>query len=205
MNEIRVVLADDYPLMRENVRKLLAKADGITVIGEAADGHEALAMVSALEPEVLVLDMEMPGLSGLKVARQLQTEKSPVQILVISAYDDKQYIQGVLEIGAAGYLVKSEATPDMIIKAIRGVAGGEKNWVSPRLFETPSNTAPHALNDQEKAILRLVVAGKTDREISNSLGLTEDQVRHHLDAIFEKLDVVSRVKAAVYAVREGLV
>lgn len=209
MNEIRVILADDYPLIRESVRKLLSKAEGITVIGEAGDGHEALEMASTLEPEVLVLDMEMPGLSGLKVAQQLQLKKSPVRILVISTYDDKQYIQGLLETGAAGYLVKSEITPDMIINAIRGVARGEKNWVSPRLFhqifETPSNTSAKTLNSQEKDILRLVVMGKTDHEIGITLGLTEEQVSNHLDAIFDKLEVVSRVKAAVYAVREGLV
>lgn len=209
MKEIRVVLADDYPLIRESVRNLLEKAEGITVIGEAADGHEALAMVSALEPEVLVLDMEMPGLSGLKVTQQLQLEESPVRVLVISAYDDKQYIQGLLKTGAAGYLVKSEVTPDMIINAIRGVAGGEKNWVSPRLFhqifETSTEASPKVLNNQEKEILRLVIAGKTDREIGSVLDLTEEQVQTHLDAIFNKLDVVSRVKAALRAVREGLV
>ncbi|MCB0167344.1 MAG: response regulator transcription factor [Anaerolineae bacterium] len=209
MNDIRVVLADDYPLIRESVRNLLEKAEGITVIGEAADGHEALKLVSALEPEVLVLDMEMPGLSGVKVAQQLQLEQSPVRVLVISAYDDKQYIQGMLKTGAAGYLVKSEVTPDMIINAIRGVAGGEKNWVSPRIFhqifESSSATSPKVLNHQEKEILRLVIAGKTDREISSSLNLSEERVQQHLDAIFNKLDVVSRVKAALRAVREGLV
>jgi DNA-binding NarL/FixJ family response regulator len=138
MNPIRVVLADDHPLMRTGIRNVLEKTKDIVVIGEASDGRQALELAQSLTPDVLLLDMEMPGLKGFEVAQELDAAGSPVPILVLSAHEDKQYILGVLAIGAAGYLCKDEI-PDTIVRAVRGVAQGEHGWVSGRIAERIEN------------------------------------------------------------------
>jgi DNA-binding NarL/FixJ family response regulator len=129
MVPIRVILADDHPVMRLGIRNLLSRSDKINVIGEAGNGFDAIRMVGELKPDVLLLDMEMPGMDGVEVARRLREAESPVRILVLSAYDDRQYILSVLEQGASGYLTKDEA-PDTIIDAVVSVAQGQRGWVS---------------------------------------------------------------------------
>jgi len=132
MKDIRVVLADDHAMVRTSIRHLLSKAPGIQVVGEASNGEEAIRTVNCLEPDVLLLDMEMPVLSGVQVARRLQATHSPVRILVLSAYDDKQYIREVLNNGAAGYLTKDEAA-ETVVEAIRSIANGGAGWFSKRV------------------------------------------------------------------------
>ncbi len=129
MKTIRVVLAEDHPVVREGIRTLLERAPDLVVVAEASDGQEALRLVEEMAPDVLLLDMEMPGLTGVEVARRLQAARSPVRILALSSHDDDQYIFGLLEAGAAGYLLKEEAT-EAIVAAVRGVARGEVGWLS---------------------------------------------------------------------------
>jgi DNA-binding NarL/FixJ family response regulator len=138
METIRVVLADDHPMMRTGIRNMLKRVPDIEVVGEAANGYDALKLAFSLEPDVLLLDMEMPGLKGVEVAEELEASGSEIPVLVLSAYEDRQYILGVLAHGAAGYLTKEEA-PEAIVKAIRGVARGEQGWVSPRIAERIEN------------------------------------------------------------------
>lgn len=127
----RVILADDHPKVRAGIRNLLEKAPDIEIIGEAGDGEEALRLVEDLSPDVLLLDVEMPLMTGVEVARRLKEEGSSVRILALSAYQDRQYIQGMLANGASGYLTKEEV-PEKIVRAVRGVARGEEEWVSRR-------------------------------------------------------------------------
>lgn len=129
MDKIRVVIADDHTIMRVGIRNILSRSKEIAVIGEASNGAEAIALVKELAPDVLVLDMEMPIMDGVEVARRLQASSSPVRILVLSAYDDRQYILEMLNMGAAGYLIKDEA-PEVIVDAVQAIAGGEKGWIS---------------------------------------------------------------------------
>jgi DNA-binding NarL/FixJ family response regulator len=165
-------------------------------------------MVNDLAPDVLLLDMEMPGLNGNEVAQQLQKSGTPVRILALSAHDDKQYIQELLSNGAAGYLIKEEV-PEAIVEAVRGVARGEKGWVSRRVAAQISswmgeeNQERNGLTSREVQVLQAVVAGKTNQEIGVALGISEKTVEKHLEGIFAKLGVASRVEAAVRAVREG--
>lgn len=203
-----VLLVDDHPVVRAGIRNLLEKAPDIVVVGEASNGTEALKLVKDLSPDVLLLDMEMPGLSGNEVAQQLQKAGAPVKILALSAHDDKQYIQELLANGAAGYLVKEEV-PEAIVEAVRGVSRGEKGWVSRRVAAQMStwmgedNQEHNGLTSREVQVLQAVVAGKTNQEIGLSLGISEKTVEKHLEGIFAKLGVASRVEAAVRAVREG--
>jgi DNA-binding NarL/FixJ family response regulator len=134
METIRVVLADDHPLMRKGICSMLGKTEDIEVVGQAKDGYEALSLVHDLDPDVLLLDMEMPGLQGLEVAKELKAAGSMVPVLALSAYEDKQYILGILATGAAGYLTKEEL-PETIVRAIRGVAKGKYGWVSGKIAE----------------------------------------------------------------------
>ena len=210
MTPIRVVLADDHPVVRTGIRNLLSRSADINVVGEASNGSEALQMCADLKPDVLLLDMEMPGIKGVEVAQKLKNQENEIHILALSAYDDKQYILELLESGASGYLTKEEA-PETIIDAIRGVAQGEQGWVSRRVAaqmsvwmreEEPEGSR---LTHRELEVLRLVVEGKTNQGIGLNLGISEKTVEKYLEAVFAKLGVTSRVEAAVYAVREGLV
>jgi DNA-binding NarL/FixJ family response regulator len=210
MGSIRVLLADDHPVVRSGIRNLLEKAPGIQVIGEAGDGEEALLMAREMNPDVLLLDMEMPKVSGVEVAKELRAGGSPVRVLVLSAYDDKQYILELLASGAAGYLTKEEA-PETIIEAVRGVARGEQGWVSRRVgahiarWMRDDEPDRLKLTSRELEVLRHVVSGKTNQEIGLALNISEKTVEKHLEGVFSKLGVASRVEAAVQAVREELV
>jgi DNA-binding NarL/FixJ family response regulator len=206
MSPIRVVLADDHPVVRSGIRNLLERAVDITVVGEASNGSEALRLVGEVNPDVLLLDMELPDIKGIEVAQQIRQSGSSVKILVLSAHDDPLYIRELLESGAAGYLVKEEA-PETIVDAVRGVAHGEQGWVSRRIVSwmRGDEVGEIKLTPREMDVLRLVVEGKTNQNIGVLLGISEKTVEKYLYAIFTKLEVTSRVEAAVYAVREGLV
>ncbi len=207
---IRVILADDHPVARAGIRKFLEKEPDIQVVGEASNGDEAIQMVKELSPDVLLLDMEMPGMKGVEVARDLKEEHLGVRILALSTYDNKQYILGLLSNGASGYLIKEEV-PETIIDAVRGVARGEQGWVSRRIaanlthwMQFDSNEGA-SLTEREVEVLRQLVSGKTNQEIAVVLGISYKTVEKHIDSIYAKLGVASRVEAAVTAVQNKLV
>jgi DNA-binding NarL/FixJ family response regulator len=210
MANIRVVIADDHPVARAGIRKFLEKEPDIQVVAEASSGEEAIDLVGELSPDVLLLDMELPGMRGTEVARKLKESKSPVRILALSTYDNRQYILGLLASGASGYLIKEEV-PETIIEAVRGVARGEQGWVSRRVaakmtvWMQGDSTKESELTEREVEVLRLVVAGKTNQEIGYALGISPRTVEKHVDSLYSKLGVSSRVEAAVFAVRDKLV
>jgi len=208
MGDIRVVLADDHPIVRDGIRNLLTDSIGIEVIGEAEDGEEAYRQVIENTPDVLLLDMELPGIHGVDLTKRLIEEGIKVKILALSSYNDKGYISEMLALGASGYLIKDEI-PKNIVDAIRGVAHGEQGWVSREVAAILSKMAiegdtNHELTDREEDVLKLVVQGKTNREIGYELEISEKTVEKHLNNVFEKLNVRSRVEAAVFAVQNKL-
>jgi len=207
MSKIRVLLVDDHSVVRLGMRQLLSHAPDIEVVGEATNGDEALQMVQDLAPDVMLLDMEMPGTSGIEVANSLHDQGSMVHILAVSAHNERKYIESILKSGASGYLVKDEA-PDAIVNAVRGVAKGEEGWISrqiaTRLFTwtTEKASSGATLTPREAQVLQELLAAKTNQEIGLSLGISEKTVEKHFDAIFQKLGVGTRTEAAVWAARE---
>lgn len=210
MSPIRVLLVDDHPVVRSGIRGLLEKAVDIEVAGEASNGEESLRLVAEIQPDVLLLDMELPDIPGIQVARQVQQFHPKVKILALSAHDDSVYVRELLESGAAGYLMKEEA-PEAILDAVRGVAHGEQGWVSRRIaaqmasWIQAGDSGKQKLTVREQEVLRGVVQGKTNQSIALELSISEKTVEKYLGSIFAKLEVSSRVEAAVLAVREGWV
>ncbi|HMN61951.1 MAG TPA: response regulator transcription factor [Anaerolinea sp.] len=210
MSPIRVVLVDDHPVVRSGIRGLLEKAVDIDLVGEASNGEEGLRLVAETQPDVLLLDMELPDIPGIQVARLVQQFHPIVKILALSAHDDSVYVRELLESGAAGYLMKEEA-PEVIEDAVRGVAHGEQGWVSRRIaaqmasWIQAGDSGKQKLTVREQEVLRRVVEGKTNQAIALELNISEKTVEKYLGSIFVKLEGSSRVEAAVLAVREGLV
>lgn len=138
MAKVTVVVADDHPLMRMGICNLLNRSGDIQVIGEAVNGQQAICQVNELKPDILIMDMEMPDMDGVEVARELRQCNSSVRILVLSAYNDRRYIEAVLEHGAAGYLTKDEA-PESITSAVHDIAAGTLNWINHKICPLSPN------------------------------------------------------------------
>lgn len=208
MANIQVLIADDHPIVRNGIRNILEPAVGITVVGEAESGQQALEMIETLHPDVVLLDMQLPDINGIEVVKKVVEAGISVRILGLSTYDDKEYISQLLSLGASGYLLKEEV-PEAIVEAVRGVARGETGWVSRKVAAKLTQILQDeqdgrtALTPRELDVLQLVVDGKTNAEIGLNLGISEKTVEKHLDAIFRKMGVVSRVEAAVMAVRQS--
>ncbi len=209
MPDIRVLIADDHPIVCKGIHNLLEPAVGISVVGEAHSGAEALELIRSLRPDVVLLDVELTDMSGIDVIKQLNDAQISVRILGLSSYDDREFISQLLALGASGYLLKDEI-PEQIIEAVRGVARGETGWVSRKVAAKLSQILQKDqdgvadLTRREMDVLRLVVEAKTNGEIGMLLGISEKTVEKHLDTIFRKLGVASRVEAAVLAVRTDL-
>jgi DNA-binding NarL/FixJ family response regulator len=205
MTPIRVLLADDHPLVRCGIAKLLDTTTGIDVVGEVSDGVAALQQTIALQPDVLVLDVEMPGLRGDEVARRIRAMNLPVRILILSVYHNEQQISELLASGVDGYVAKHEAI-QTIVEAIRGVVEQQGSWLSPWAASATRDAARHPhpqLTERELAVLNLVTIGKTDPEIAGRFGISERTVRYHLHNIYRKLGVSRRCEVVVWAMREG--
>lgn len=210
MSKIRVLLIDDHPVVRAGIRMLLEQDSAIEVVGEADNGDRAIELVESLKPDVLLLDMEMPGKNGVQVAQELKKANANVQILGLSAYDDEEYISSLLSSGAAGYLTKEEAL-DKIVDAVHGVARGEKGWFSRRAMMQMSAKVQkqkeyvYSLTSREEEVLRSLSRGFTNKQIAAELSITQRTVRFHLSNLYEKLGVNSRTKAIAWALKHDLV
>jgi two-component system, NarL family, nitrate/nitrite response regulator NarL len=208
MDVVRVVIVDDHPVIRQGILGLLSAAEGIEVIGETGSGEDALRMARELRPDVLLLDMEIRGISGIEVAKTLQKEGSRVAVLALSAHDDREYVEELLKCGAAGYLLK-EDVPELILAAVKGVASGEHGWISRRVVaqfsnwqqETPEGIGSD-LTPREVQVLEQLTDGKTNREIGKILSISVKTIEKHLESIFRKLGVTSRTEAAVWKARD---
>ena len=207
MPKIRVLLVDDHDVVRKGIRNLLRKAADIVVVGEASNGNDAIKLVNQMRPDVLLLDIEMPGMNGVEVVHKLDEAGMNTNILVLSAYDDQEYILEMLGSGASGYLLKEE-TPEYILDAVRGVAGGQKGWVSNQVAKKLERVQmgrrqEATLTFREMDMLRLVAAGKTDAEIGSSMGLDEKSIAQMFTFLIAKLAVRTREEAIGFARQQG--
>jgi DNA-binding NarL/FixJ family response regulator len=210
---IRVVLVDDHALLREGMRRLLEQEPDLTVVGEAADGAEAVTTVKALMPDVVLMDVVMPGLSGIEATKQIKQCSPQTAVLILSAYDDDRYVLGLLEAGAAGYLLKSSHGRE-VVQAIRAVRTGDAVLhpaVTARLLArvTRSPAADACAGggehptERELEVLRLAAAGLGNKEIARELDLSLATVKAHLVNVFNKMGVGSRTEAVLHALRRG--
>ncbi|MBI5283964.1 MAG: response regulator transcription factor [Chloroflexi bacterium] len=207
-----IVLADDHAVFREGTRRLLAEEPDLKVVGEAANGEEAVAAVRSLKPDIVLMDVVMPGLNGVEATREIKRSQPGTAVLILTAYDDDRYVLGLLEAGAAGYLLKS-AHSNELIQAIRAIAAGEAvldPGVIAKLLSratrkaaAPSEHSGEHPTEREMDVLRLAGKGLANKEIAAELVLSVPTVKAHLVNIFNKMAVGSRTEAVLQAVRRG--
>jgi len=208
---VRLLIADDHVVVRAGLKSLLAGVRDIEIVAEAADGDEALRLARRHRPDVVMLDVRMPGVDGLTVLAQLRSELPAVAVVMLSSYDNPTYVARAVALGAAGYLLKN-ATRDEIIAAIRRAAAGESLWSREGLRRvTGALSTPRAaaeldapLTKRECEVLKQLALGLSNKEIAQALDISYETVKEHVQHILRKLAVADRTQAAVWAVRKGL-
>lgn len=208
---IRVLLADDHAVVRAGIRQFLEQAGGIEIVAEASDGNEAIQFIERDQPDVAVLDIQMPHKSGIEVTRWVRGRHLPVGILILTAYDDDPYVQAVLQAGANGYILKT-ADPQDVIQAVRDVYQGKSVLdasLTQRLISRISGNQPppviEPLTEREIETLTLAGKGYTNKAIGFQLGISDRTVQNHLARIFDKLQASSRTEAVMRGVSLGLI
>ncbi|QZA32854.1 response regulator transcription factor [Hydrogenibacillus sp. N12] len=221
---IRLLIADDHTLFREGLKRILEMEEDLEIVGEAGDGEEALRLVEALRPDVILMDINMPNLNGVEATRVIHERHPDAKIIVLSIHDDAQYVYRALQLGATGYLLK-EVDAETLVEAVRLVARGE-GYIHPRLtpmvinemrrlrrlseglvgeeiVEGGKKADPwHRLTDREKEVLRLIVRGLTNRDIGRALGISDKTVKNHISSILSKLRIPDRKQLIIRALEE---
>ncbi len=209
---IRVVLADDHAVVRKGIREFLEEKGDVIVVAEASDGAEAVALVAKHQPDVAVLDIQMPGMTGIEATRHIKAEYPEVRVLILTAYDDDPYVFALLQAGASGYVLKTASSSDLV-RAVRAVHQGE-SAVDPAVMQKVmqhlrsgrplgAQDSVEALTHREVEVLRLASKGRTNKAIGQSLGISDRTVQGHLANIYGKLNVNSRTEAVTEALRQG--
>lgn len=215
MNKIRVLIADDHAILREGIRALLSLSPDLEVVGEAADGREAIEQCRRLEPDVVLMDVAMPGLGGLEATLEIRRELPRIKILVLTQYEDREYIRRFLKAGVSGYVLKKAAGSDLTA-AIRAVSEGglvlDPKVAREAMREAAMGSTAEAgadpyetLTDREKQVLKLVAEGHSNKEVAEALGISVKTAMSHRERVMEKLDLHSRTDLIRFAIRKGVI
>ncbi|HZU24215.1 MAG TPA: response regulator transcription factor [Bryobacteraceae bacterium] len=216
---IRIVIADDHPIVRDGLRKLLSLEDDFEIAGEANDGREVLDLIQEQEPDILLLDLRMPNLDGLATLQAMQTTGKRTKTIILTASEDKNEFVQAMKLGCSGIVLKQTA-PELIVKSIRKVYAGEI-WLDShttaavmRQFATAADAAINGgssrarerspLSQREREIVQLVAQGYKNKEMAEKMFISEQTVKNHLHNIFDKLGVSDRLELALYAIHKGL-
>jgi two-component system, NarL family, response regulator LiaR len=207
---IRVIIADDHVVVREGLRMFLAEEDDIDVVGEAANGEESVELSARLRPDVILMDLIMPGQDGIQATRAIKAASPETKVLVLTSFANPVSVRGSIQAGAIGYLLKDVLKPDLL-KAIHAAAQNEPTLhpeaqrLLMHVIANPTEPSPfHELTDRERDVLRLIAKGQSNKQIAATLSLTEGTVKGYVSAILMKLDVADRTQAALFAVKHGL-
>lgn len=215
MSSIRVLIADDHAIVREGVRALLTLSDDITVVGEAADGREAVALARDLSPDVILMDIAMPGLGGLEATIEIRKANPAARILVLTQYEDREYIRRFLQAGVSGYVLKKAAGSELTA-AIRAVHRGGlvldpdvareamRDQVGPGGAGRPADPYD-TLTDREKQVLKLVAEGRSNKEVAALLDISVKTAMSHREHLMQKLDLHSRTELVKFALQKGVI
>lgn len=211
MDAIRVLIADDHPIVREGLRTLIASEPGMEMVGEATNGAEAVSLARSLQPDVILMDLIMPVMDGLRAISEIKAENPEASILVLTSFAEQDKVFPAIRAGALGYLLKDTA-PDQLLQAIYDVHRGEPSLHPSvalqliREINQPSDLspAPDPLSQRELQVLKLLAQGLTNQEIADRLVISEWTVRTHVRNILGKLHLANRMQAALYALREGI-
>ncbi len=212
MRKIKILLVDDHAIMRDGIKALLSIYDDIEVVGEASEGREALEMARELNPDVVVMDISMPGMDGLEVTHRLTKRNPKMKVIILTQHDNKEYILSTIKVGAAGYIPKKALGSDLV-SAIRAVCSGDsflypsaaKTLIDDYRKQAEQPDIYESLTEREREILKLIAEGRTSREIAESLYISQKTVQGHRTKIMEKLDLHNRTELIKYAMRKGLV
>jgi two-component system, NarL family, response regulator LiaR len=208
---IQIIIADDHSIVRKGIRALLATEPDIQVIGEAADGKEAVTMTQQLHPDVILMDLVMPKMDGIAATAQISASQPKSRILVLTSFAADDKVFPAIKAGALGYLLK-DSSPEDLVRSIRQVAQGEPS-LEPSIARKVLHEISHPikteltidpLSERELVVLRLIAQGRSNREIGEELFITEATVRTHVSNILSKLHLASRTQAALYALKEGI-
>jgi DNA-binding NarL/FixJ family response regulator len=212
VTKIRVLIADDHAILREGVRALLAATEDIEVVGQAADGRQAVEACRTLDPDVVLMDIAMPGLGGIEAALEIRKEGLRSRILILSQYEDREYVRRLLKAGVAGYVLKKSAGSELV-GAIRAVHRGGlvlDPEVARAAVEESSPTPGggdryESLTDREKQVFRLVAEGKSNKEVADELGISVKTAMSHREHVMQKLDLHNRTELVKHALKLGVI
>jgi NarL family two-component system response regulator LiaR len=213
MDKIKIIIAEDHAIVREGTRMMLEREEDMEVVGEARDGEEAVKLIETLKPDVAILDISMPKLNGIEVTRQVKPRSPSTAILILTAYDNDEYVFALLEAGAAGYLLK-EVHGREIVEAVRSVHSGEsvlhpsiaRKVIQRALIGSPKsgdNKTELGLSEREQEVLKLAAKGLNNKDIADKLCISIRTVQGHMNNIFHKLGVGSRTEAIFQSVKSG--